>query len=437
MLGLEDPTRAKGRERVYGVEENPMAVDELRRHVASRITPALSGVSWHSIGCTLRDGQMGSIMIVSVTKSPQVHSIVGDGTFIRLGKSNKEIVASEINELSFARGMISAETQLEHVDWTLLDTPLWRAYVAQRRLTRPLPEALEHVGLARRDEQGVLRPTRAAVLLFAEDPSGLMAAKASMRVFHYKGDRIVHGPTPNLLKPPKTISGPLARQIADGLEYIVSELATGIKMGPHGFETVQRYPLRVLREVITNAVIHRDYHLASDIHIRLFDDRIEVESPGLFPGQITVANLRTSQPTNRNPMIVNHLREFPDPPNLDAGEGIRMMFQTMDKAGLYVPIYQTNPPWPRDAVCVYLFNEARPSVWDQVSVHVDKHGMITNAELRTILRTEDTLRASKLLRGWVKRGLLVVVNPEGAKRHRRYAKPGTAPGLSLFSLGKG
>ena len=260
VLGLDDPAKAKGRARVYGVEENPVALDELRRLVESRITPALSGVSWTRIGCVLHDGQQGSVVVVSVAKSPHVHSIVDDGTFIRLSKSNKQLVASEINELSFARGVISAETQLEHVDVALLDTPLWRAYATQRRLTRPLPEALEQMGLARKDERGALKPTRAAVLLFAEDPSGLMAAKTSIRVFRYKGDRVTHEPTPNLLKPPKTIGGPLIRQITEAAEYMVSELATGVKMGPHGFETVQRYPVRVLREAITNAVIHRDYH---------------------------------------------------------------------------------------------------------------------------------------------------------------------------------
>ncbi len=436
LLGLEDTRKAKGRARVYGVEENLMAVDELRRAVETRITPELPGVSWRRIRCTLQDRPPGSIIVVTVPKGLAVHSIVGDGTFIRLDKSNKEIVASEINELSFARGMISAEAQLERIDVALLDTPLWRTYSAHRRITRPLPEAMEHMGLARKDEQGILRPTRAAVLLFAEDPSGLMVAKTSVRVFHYKGDQVIHGTTPNLLKPPKTIGGPLIQQIASTLEYVVNELATGVKLGPYGFEIVQRYPLRVLREAITNAVIHRDYHLASDIYIRLFDNRIEVDSPGILPGQITVATLLTARPNNRNPLIVNHLREFPDPPNLDAGEGVRMMFHTMDQAGLYAPIYQTKPQLQRDAVCVYLFNEARPSIWDQVSAYVDKRGTITNAELRSVLRTDNTLAASKLLRGWVKRGLLVVTNPTGAKRHRNYSKPGAAPDLSLFSLGK-
>ena len=73
-------------------------------------------------------------------------------------------------------------------------------------------------------------------------------------------------------------------------------------MGPLGFEIVQRYPVRVIKEAITNAVIHRDYHLATDVHIRIFSDRIEVESPGLFAGPVTVANIGQVGVFNRNPV---------------------------------------------------------------------------------------------------------------------------------------
>src|SRR5579885_2991778 len=54
-LGLEDPDKAKGRDRIFGIQENPMNWDELRRLLKSRITePDLLPVSWSEIGCTLR-----------------------------------------------------------------------------------------------------------------------------------------------------------------------------------------------------------------------------------------------------------------------------------------------------------------------------------------------------------------------------------------------
>ncbi len=184
-------------------------------------------------------------------------------------------------------------------------------------------------------------------------------------------------------------------------------------------------------------MIHRDYHIPADIHIRIFDDRLEVESPGLFPGRVTPGNITQVQ-FNRNPAIVSHLREFPNPPNLDAGEGARMMFATMEQAGLYSPLYLTPPALPRDAVCVVLLNLERPSVWDRVNSFVNEHGSITNAELRQIMQSVDTLAASKMLRKWVEQGLLAVANPGDAKRLRRYTRPlMTTPDLPLFSTGPG
>lgn len=434
-LGLEDPDKAKGRDRVYGIQENIMNCDELRRLLKSRITePELLPVTWSEIGCTLRDGTQGSVVFLKAAKSPTVHSIVDNGTYTRFDKGNKELTAPEINQLCFARGTISAETQLEEVDFDLLDTEYWQAYALRRRLTRPIDQAMYHLGLARKDQAGALRPTRAAILLFAEDPSGLLAGKATIRIFHYRGAKVETDPNTNLLRRPVTVKGPLIRQIQEAREIIVNELASGIQMGPLGFEIVQRYPLRVINEAITNAVIHRDYHLNADVHIRIFADRIEVESPGLLVGPVTTGNIRRIGTHARNPVIVNHLREFPTPPNLDAGEGVRMMFGTMRDAGLYPPLYGTRPRIPREAVLVYLFNENRPSVWEQVSDYIDKHGEIGNAQVRSLMQISDTLRASKALKEWVNLGLLVVANPNAAKQNRRYTKPDVEPGETLFSF---
>ena len=425
-LGLEDPDKAQGRDRVYGIQENLMNWDELRRLMLSRITESELLV-WkpREVGCTLRDGSVGSVVFLRIEKSVRIHSIVDDGTFRRLDKGNKQLTAPEINELSFARGTITAESQLESIDFDLLDTDYWRAYAQHRRLTRPISEAMLHVGLAKRSGEGRLLPTRAAVLLFAEEPSGLLASKAAVRIFHYRGHKVQTDPNTNLLKPPITISGPVIRQIQDATDAVGSELASGIQMGPLGFEIVPRYPLRVIKEAITNAVIHRDYHLTTDVHIRIFSDHIEVESPGLFAGPVTVENIEQIGTHSRNPLLVGHLRDFPNPPNLDAGEGVRMMFGTMREKGLYPPLYDTRPHVERDAVIVTLFNENRPSAWEQVSQYLDQHGSIGNAEVRQLIGTENVLGASKLIQDWVKLGLLVVTNPQAGTRVRRYAKPGS------------
>lgn len=427
-LGLEDPDKGSGRERVYGIDENETNWDEIQRLLRSRITePDQLLITNAPIACTLRSGNRGSVVLLKVAKSSRVHSIVDDGTFVRLDKSNKQLTAAEINELCFARGAISAETQLEEVDFKLLKTDYWKGYARQRRLTRPIADAMQHLGLARRNAARILLPTRAAVLLFAEEPSGLLSGKAGVRIFHYKGPKVLTDPNTNLAKPPITVSGPLIRLIQDAKQAVVRELASGVQMGALGFEIVQRYPLRVINEAITNAVIHRDYRLPADIMVRIFSDHIEIESPGLLVGPVTTANINRIGPHNRNPLIVGNLREFPAPPNLDAGEGVRMMFGTMHEAGLYPPVYLTRPRLEREAVVVHLWNQNRPTAWQQVSQYVDDHGTIGNAEVRKIMGSNDTLGASKQLKHWVEQGLLVISNPEAGRNVRRYTKPDVTP----------
>ena len=197
--------------------------------------------------------------------------------------------------------------------------------------------------------------------------------------------------------------------------YLSQELAKGLVLSQSGFETVHGYPLRVIKEAITNAVLHRDYRVEQDIHVRIFDDRIEVESPGTFPGDITPANIREKKSLSRNPLLVNNIRDFPDPPNIDAGEGVRMMFQTMRGVGLYPPLFFVSSHGPTGNVLVILLNEKMPSIWEQVSHWLDTKGSITNQQLRQIAGW-DTLKASRVLRKWVAQGLLVADSSQGKSK---------------------
>lgn len=284
---------------------------------------------------------------------------------------------------------------------------------------------MPHLGLAKRDKDGVMRPTRAAVLLFAEEPGNLLGEKAAIRIFHYHGDHIERGTAPNLVRTPRTVSGPLIALIPRAVQAVQEELASGVQMGPYGFEIVQRYPLRVLTEAITNAVLHRDYRLQADIHIRIFANRVEVESPGLLPHGLTVANLNSAGSHPRNRALVDHLREFPQPPNLDGGEGVPMMFHTMEKGNLYPPVFVSQPEVSQEAVIVRLSNEAKPSAWDQVDELLKRQETIGNADVRRILHTDNPVAASKLLKTWVDAGLLTVADATAAKQQRRYRRPGS------------
>lgn len=233
-LGVEDFDKAQGRQRLYGLVENPEAVDELSRKLNTQFNPPIAGLEWVRLAVMLRDGKPGEIALLQVPRSAQVHSIVDDGTWTRLDASNRQLSVPEINELSFGRGVISAESQTLPVPFELLDTAIWQLYCETRGLTQgDLRSRMENLALARRKHEE-LRPTRAAVLLFADDPNALMAgyaeSRASIRVFHYSGMQIEHGSSPNLRRAPKSISGPLIQQITAAHSYVLELLTTGFSM---------------------------------------------------------------------------------------------------------------------------------------------------------------------------------------------------------------
>ncbi len=424
ILGMDDAGKAQGQQRLYGIDENPEAIDELLRKLSSHLQPPVERVRPWFFPTTLRDGAHGQLVVLQIPPSDKVHSLLEGGTWMRLQASNRQMSATEITELSFQRGTRSAETQTMAVDFDLLDTVTWQRYVRARGLSSTgIADQMYRIGLAQH-VQNQLRPLRAAVLLFADQPGALLAAsgtRADVRVFHYKGMAMQLGEAPNLKKPPKTLSGPLHELITATHAYVLDELAQGLTMAASGFQTVHRYPQRVIKEAITNALIHRDYRLNRDIHIRIFDNRIEVESPGVFPSRITAATVQRAGSFARNGLIATCLRDFPEPPNVDAGEGVPMMFNLMRVENLYPPQYRELRREGQEAVVLTLFNEARPPIWEQVSDWMDRNGAISNNGLCQ-LSGFDTLKASKQLQRWVLQGLLISDTSRG-KRNTTYRKP--------------
>ena len=414
----------KQESRLFGIEENPEGFDDFRRELLNRFTPPINGLHWLRLSCTLNNGRPGHVVILRVEKSDQIHSVVGNGTWARMDASNRELSAAEIAELAYQRGVRSAVAETVPIRLALLETGIWRTFVSARGLrSGTFSEQLQRIGLA--DEvEGEVRPTRAAVLLFAEEPGSLLAAydtRADIRVMVYDGKHAVPGATPNLRKQTKTVRGPLVEQIDAAVKLVLDELAAGLILTGSGFKARHVYPERVVKEAIVNAVIHRDYRLNRDIFIRIFDDRIEVESPGLFPGRITADNIGRAGSKARNPLIAQNLRKFPVAPNIDAGEGVKMMFSEMAAAQLYPPQYRQSADTAVESVTVTLLNSERPTAWDEVSDWIERNGPIGNANLRDITGW-DTLTASRQLRNWVGQGVLEAL-PSVSRQQARYTKP--------------
>lgn len=436
VLGVDDPqkTTKKGLDRIYGIEENPELYDELGQNV-KKISPPISSI-WPPDLIQI-PGKKARIGWLVVPKVVDGFRSIENHVYIRQERGNKRLSPQEIVHFAYVKGFERSDSEIVNIEIDLLKTGYYESWRKKRDIEEDSAALiLEKTGLAKRNGKGVLMPTRAAVLLFAEYPNDLMDTKCAIRVFQYEGNLETIKETLNIIGNPKTIDGPVAKQIKDAHEYVLTLLRSGIRV-PSGFVTQYKIPERAIKEAITNAVIHRDYHTKKDIEIRIFEDRVEIESPGLLPFNITPSNIGMVRAHGyRNDLIVKHLREFPDPPNLDQNEGIRAMRQTMTEACLYPPIFLTYP-YLQDSFKVILFNEKAPTEWDKVSHYLNERKYITNKEARIILGIVSEVKMSKLFSGWLKRNLIIKIVPRiGAKRNVSYRLP-MADEKGLFTPDKG
>jgi ATP-dependent DNA helicase RecG len=215
------------------------------------------------------------------------------------------------------------------------------------------------------------KPTVAAAMLFADEPQALLPKRSAIKIFQFRtNDEGVNRET--LAFTPLTIEGPVY-DLIDKAVTTAKEIVEGIKrLGEQGLEEIS-YPDETLHEIITNAVLHRDYSLATDIQIRIYDDRIEVESPGKLPGHVTTANVLDEQ-FARNPKIVRLINKFPDPPNKDVGEGLNTAFQAMRRIRLKDPEIVEK----ENSVVVFIRHTRLSSPEQIVTEYLETNETITN-----------------------------------------------------------
>ena len=179
--------------------------------------------------------------------------------------------------------------------------------------------------------------TNAGVLLFAKDPS-IFFPSARIRIIKFEGTEMQTGANLNIVKD-KTFALPLYKQIIESQKFVDTQLREFNHLGNNGtFITVPEYPKFAWEEGITNAITHRNYAISGE-HTKVFiyDDRMEILSPGDLPNIITIENIRQKRYA-RNPIISRTLTELGLVKELN--EGVSRIYREMSEFFLEDPIYQ-------------------------------------------------------------------------------------------------
>jgi ATP-dependent DNA helicase RecG len=228
-------------------------------------------------------------------------------------------------------------------------------------------------------------PTVAGIILFSEEPQIYLPKRSAIKIFRYKTSGIADRDM--LDGQPLTIEGCAYDQIYTAVKKTKEIVETMKRLGG-GFKTIL-YPEEALHEIITNAVIHRDYSIATDIQIRIFDNRIEIESPGKLPGHVTVKNILDEQ-SARNPKIVRIINKFPNAPNKDVGEGLNTAFDAMTRLRLKIPYIGERD----NSVLVVIRHEKLASPEEMVMEYMQSHAEINNSVGRDLtgIKSENTMK---------------------------------------------
>jgi ATP-dependent DNA helicase RecG len=233
-------------------------------------------------------------------------------------------------------------------------------------------------------------PTVSGVLLFADLPQAILPKRSGVKVYRYKSSE-EEGTRDTLVSNPISVEGCAYDLIKESVR-ITKEIISSIQvLGTTGLAPVV-YPTETLHEVITNAVLHRDYAIADDVHVRIFDNRVEVESPGRLPAHITTKNILNER-FARNGNLVRVINKFPDPPNKDVGEGLNTAFEAMRTLRMKAPIVLES----ESSVIVQIKHEKLASAEDIIMEYLNNpdNTLITNRVARglTGIKSENSMKA--------------------------------------------
>lgn len=310
----------------------------------------------------------GLVLQVSINKSREITKASDGRVYLRRGAQNLQISTPEaLARLALDKGISSFESETVDVPADLVTN----AIPMLEFLVNVIPSAEPEPWLKKQQLLRGDKPTVGAVLLFSEEPQAILPKRCAVKIYRYR-TADAEGSRDTLAFDPLTIEGHLYAQIKESVAT-TTNLVEGIqKLGPRGLEAIS-YPPETLHEIVTNALLHRDYSIPVDVHIRIFDNRVEVESPGRLPGHVTPENILREQ-FARNGTLVRVINKFPDPPNKDVGEGLNTAFDAMSMLRLKAPTITEREA----SVLVVIRHEPLASPEEAVMEYLTSHEEITN-----------------------------------------------------------
>ncbi|MBI4980485.1 putative DNA binding domain-containing protein [Candidatus Woesearchaeota archaeon] len=286
---------------VVGITIKGKEIENLTNEIKQNTDPVI----FPSIDITQMEGK--DVVLITLKECDTKPVFAKGNTFMRVGKTNRKLSVQEIRRMT-KESIDYSFTELPCEEATLKDIDLdfvknfikqYERIFGSKILSKPR-QLLQSLGCLKNNKLA-----NAGLLLFSKNPQKYFPY-AIVAVARYKGNTVG---TEKLDY--KEFSGNVFDQIDKTEEYIKNHIALMSQLHPHKVqrEDIPEYPLFAIRELVVNAVAHRDYAERGKIIIKMFYDRIEYYNPGGLPGSITPKNIINMQ-KSRNPTLVRVLNKL-------------------------------------------------------------------------------------------------------------------------------
>lgn len=361
---------------VEGTKANAGRVNDLRQASIDHISPPVR-TKISTITCRNVRGELDTLLLFEVQPSEIVHELANGDCYLRVGDESRRLTFQQRQELLFDKGQgqydghIAEGATQDDLDDELIDN--FRQRAGGTRSGREILVA-----------RGLIRPTRevtnAGILLFGKHPQERFP-QAYIRVLRFL--TVARGTGASLGLDDDSdiaIEGSIPWSIQRASAVIDGFVPRRRSLTPEGtFEGKPIVPRDAWLEGVVNAVVHRSYSLSGDhIRVEIYPNRIEIESPGRFPGLADPRNPLEISRFARNPRIARVCADLRIGQEL--GEGIKRMFDEMRRAGLSDPAYM------QSSGSVRLTLAAVPSIPPHVAARLPQGSQ----RLLNILRSSDT-----------------------------------------------
>ena len=322
--------------KVEGIRKVAAKLNEFRQAPFDFTVPPVRA-RFDQVHCINEQGENDTLLVIRVDPGERVHETQKGDVYLRIGDESRKLNFTQRQELEFDKGQSQYDgfpavgISIADLDAKLVEN--YRGKTGAKGTTKKLFQARSL--LTRKDEL-----TNAGYLLFGPRPQDLFP-QAYIRIIRFLTTERGTGARLGIEEGSDIrIEGPLPRAIQEAGREIERLVPQRRALGATGlFEGQPIVPRDAWLEGLVNAVIHRSYSLAGDhIRVEIYPDRVEIESPGRFPGLADPTSPLEISRFARNPRIARVCADLRIGQEL--GEGIKRIFDEMRLMGLTDPVYK-------------------------------------------------------------------------------------------------